>query len=253
MLLEEGKAVHSNILTGRIPMDRRPWRASPWGCRVKHNWATKHTKPSAERWDNYFRLISLWTEKPMYWGWQERKLKKKKKTHTPEFLMTNGANASNLDSSISRFLAARIVIHLYCLSHCKALCHFAFKCILTYTHILCPCIDICYVYTFFAFLYFTWLVAMWSNKTRQSRKERKCIWAAVYQHRSGKKYSRLLHYHLPVSYLKHCWDTLTHRLWLSSNTVKYIPSFLISKISNLNQGTLRKILALTFYTSCSVY
>ena len=148
-----------------------------------------------------------------------------KKTKKPGFLMTNGVYASNLDSSISRFLATRIVIHLYCLSHCKALCHFAFKCILTYTHILCPCIDICYVYTFFAFLYFTWLVAMWSNKTRQSRKERKYIWAAVYQHCSGKKYSRLLYYHLPVSYLKSCWDTLTYRLWLSSRHSKVYPSF----------------------------
>ena len=118
--------------------------------------------------------------------------KKKNKTNTPECPMTNGAYTSNLYSSISRFLATRIVIHVYCLSHCKASCHFAFKCILTYRHILCPCIDICYVCTFFAFLYFTWLVAMWSNKTRQSRKERKYIWAAVYQHHSGKNTQDIL-------------------------------------------------------------
>ena len=190
MLLEEGKAAHSSILAWRIPMDRRPWRASPWGCRVKHDWATNHTKTSAKRWNKYFRLVSLWTKNPTYWGWQNRG--KKKKTKTPGCPVTNGAYASNLDSSISRFLATRIVIHVYCLSHCKASCHFAFKCILTYRHILCPCIDICYVCTFFAFLYFTWLVAMWSNKTRQSRKERKYIWAAVYQHHSGKNTQDIL-------------------------------------------------------------
>ena len=173
--------------------EESPWTEDPGGpvhgVAESNTTEQPSTQTSSKHWNKYFRLVSLWTKNPTYWGWQNRK--KKKKKNTPGFPMTNGAYASNLDSSISRFLATRIVLHLYCLSHCKASCHFAFKCILTYTHILCPCIDICYVYTFFAFPYFTWLVAMWSNKTRQSRKERKYIWAAVYQHHSGKKYSRL--------------------------------------------------------------
>lgn len=139
-------------------------------------------KHDARRWDNYFRLVSLWTKKPTCWGWQNRKIFLK-----PGFLMTDGAYTSNLDSSVSRFLATRIVIHLYFLSHCKALCHFASKCILTYIYILYLCTDICYSYTFFTFLYLSWLVATWSTKTRQSKKERKYIWAAVYQHCLGKK------------------------------------------------------------------
>ena len=42
--LEEGVATHSSILGWRIPMDRGAWWGySPWGCRVGHNWATKHS------------------------------------------------------------------------------------------------------------------------------------------------------------------------------------------------------------------
>ena len=37
--LEEGMATHSIFLVWRIPMDRGPRRASPWGRRVGHNWS----------------------------------------------------------------------------------------------------------------------------------------------------------------------------------------------------------------------
>ena len=167
--------------------------------------------------------------------------------------MTNGVYASNLDSSISRFLATRIVIHLYCLSHCKALCHFAFKCILTYIHILCPCIDICYVYTFLpSFISLDLQLCGQIRPGSQGRKgnifEQQFIntvlekntqdcCTIIYQSPT----SNLAEIHSPTG----CDSAV--------DTVKYIPHFLISKTSNLNQGTLRKSLALTFYTSCSVY
>ena len=38
--LEEGMAIHSNILAWRIPRQRSLVGYSPWGCRVGHDWAT---------------------------------------------------------------------------------------------------------------------------------------------------------------------------------------------------------------------
>ena len=50
--LEEEMATHSNILPGRIPWTQEPSGYSPWGCRVGHDWATKHSTAYAEhcRW-----------------------------------------------------------------------------------------------------------------------------------------------------------------------------------------------------------
>ena len=39
--LEEEMAMHSNILAWEIPWERSPVGCSPWGCRVRHDLATK--------------------------------------------------------------------------------------------------------------------------------------------------------------------------------------------------------------------
>ena len=75
--LEEEMATHSNILPGRIPWTQEPSGYSPWGCRVGHDWATKHSTAYAEhcRWGIpcSFRTSFLsevsWTRVPsMPWG-----------------------------------------------------------------------------------------------------------------------------------------------------------------------------------------
>ena len=45
--LEKGMATHCSILAWRIPMDRILAGCSPWGCRVRHNWVTRHTHKSS--------------------------------------------------------------------------------------------------------------------------------------------------------------------------------------------------------------
>ena len=43
--LEKGEATHSSILSWRIPKGQRSLAGySPWGRRVRHNWASKHTQ-----------------------------------------------------------------------------------------------------------------------------------------------------------------------------------------------------------------
>ena len=42
--LENGMATHSSILAWRIPCPRSLAGYSPWGCRVRHDRMTKHTK-----------------------------------------------------------------------------------------------------------------------------------------------------------------------------------------------------------------
>ena len=56
--LEEGMIIHSTILAWRIPMDKRSLAGySPWDCKVRHDWATKHsmahTEPPAGRSTNW--------------------------------------------------------------------------------------------------------------------------------------------------------------------------------------------------------
>ena len=41
--LKESMATHSNILAWRIPMDRSLAGYSPWGHKVRHEWAAKHS------------------------------------------------------------------------------------------------------------------------------------------------------------------------------------------------------------------
>ena len=44
--LEEGVTTHSSILAWEIPWTEKPDRLySPWGLRVRHNWAHTHTQP----------------------------------------------------------------------------------------------------------------------------------------------------------------------------------------------------------------
>ena len=60
--LEEGMATHSSILGWRIPMDRGAWWGySPWGCRVGHNGATKHST-------GFF--LTLFYHCILYMGWK---------------------------------------------------------------------------------------------------------------------------------------------------------------------------------------
>ena len=43
--LEKRIATHSSILAWRFPWSKKPGELySPWGCRVRHDWATKHTE-----------------------------------------------------------------------------------------------------------------------------------------------------------------------------------------------------------------
>ena len=46
-------ATHSSILSWRIPKDRGAWQASPWGHRVRHNWATKRSTQSLKCIDSF--------------------------------------------------------------------------------------------------------------------------------------------------------------------------------------------------------
>ena len=62
--LEKGMATHSNILAWRIPHGKKSLAGySPWGCRVGHDWVTKHTQrlfnfrnPPTRK--DFFRLCS---------------------------------------------------------------------------------------------------------------------------------------------------------------------------------------------------
>ena len=60
-LLEEGMATYSSILAWRIPMD------IPWGHKVGHDWATKHTSlwPMCLGWPSMAWLIASLSMQPL--------------------------------------------------------------------------------------------------------------------------------------------------------------------------------------------
>ena len=54
--LEQGTATHSSILVWRIPTDRGAW----WGCKVRHDWATKHSTAWTFIQVNKFKYMNVW-------------------------------------------------------------------------------------------------------------------------------------------------------------------------------------------------
>ena len=61
VLLEEGMATHSSILLGRIPMDRRAWRATVHGVTKSWTWLkglNMHVRKDALPW-SLLRLVLL--------------------------------------------------------------------------------------------------------------------------------------------------------------------------------------------------
>ena len=57
-LLEKGKATHHSILAWRISINRGALQRYPWGCRVRHDWGTKHSTLYSYLFSTYSEILT---------------------------------------------------------------------------------------------------------------------------------------------------------------------------------------------------